>query len=204
LDKKTIVVFTSDHGYHLGDHGHWQKQTLFEHATRVPLIFSGPGISSGLGPINEPVELVDLYPTIMELLQMETPNFVRGKSLNSYFKGSKIPVRNSALTELLVKTPKGIAQGYSIKTKRYRLNRWSGENLFKYELYDHKYDQDELNNLADHQQYTKVLDSLKKVLEKRVSDAQEYPEGLGKQINAVQPWFEPRLNLFNRKFSKKN
>jgi hypothetical protein len=135
---------------------------------------------------------------------METPNFVRGKSLNYYFKGSKIPVRNSALTELLVKTPKGMAQGYSIKTKRYRLNRWSGENLFKYELYDHKYDQDELNNLADHQQYTKVLDSLKKVLEKRVRDAQEYPEGLGRQINAVQTWFEPRLNLFNRKFSKTN
>ena len=106
LDKKTIVVFTSDHGYHLGEHGHWQKQTLFEHATRVPLIFSGPGISSGLDPINEPVELVDLYPTIMDLLDMEIPDFVRGKSLNPYFKGSKIPIRNSALTELLIKTLK--------------------------------------------------------------------------------------------------
>jgi hypothetical protein len=97
-----------------------------------------------------------------------------------------------------------MAQGYSIKTKRYRLNRWSHNNLFKYELYDHKGDRDELINLVFDQQYTKVLDSLKKVLEKRVSDAQEYPEGLGRQINAVQPWFEPRLNLFNRKFSKTN
>jgi arylsulfatase A-like enzyme len=44
LDKNTIVVFTSDHGYHLGEHGHWQKQTLFNDATRVPLIFAGPGI----------------------------------------------------------------------------------------------------------------------------------------------------------------
>jgi len=204
LDKKTIVVFTSDHGYHLGEHGHWQKQTLFEHATRVPLIFSGPGISSGLGPIDEPVELVDLYPTIMELLQMETPDFVRGKSLNPYFKGSKIPIRNSALTELLVRTPQGVAQGYSIKTKRYRLNRWSHKNLFMYELYDHKNDQDELINLAYDQQYTKVLDSLKKVLEKRVVEAQEYPQGLGRQLDKVQPWFEPRLKLMKRKFSKTN
>ena len=204
LDKKTIVVFTSDHGYHLGEHGHWQKQTLFEHSTRVPLIFSGPGISRGLGPIEEPVELVDLYPTIMELLQMETPDFVRGKSLNPYFKGSKVPIRNSALTELLIRTPHGMAQGYSIKTKRYRLNRWDHKNLFMYELYDHKNDQDELINLVYNQQYTKVLDSLKKVLEKRVVEAQEYPKGLGRQIDNVRPWFEPRLNLMKRKFSRTN
>ena len=44
LDKNTIVVFTSDHGYHLGEHGHWQKRTLFDNATRVPLIVAGPGI----------------------------------------------------------------------------------------------------------------------------------------------------------------
>ena len=204
LDKNTIVVFTSDHGYHLGEHGHWQKQTLFEHSTRVPLIFSGPGISSGMDPIHDPVELVDLYPTIMDLLDMEIPNFVRGKSLNPYFLGSKIPIRNSALTELLIKTPKGVAQGYSIKTKRYRLNRWSDENYYEYELYDHKYDQEELNNLTSHQKYTRILDSLTKVLEKRVKSAQEYPKGLGRQIHEVKPWLEPRLNLHQRKFSKKN
>lgn len=204
LDKKTIVVFTSDHGYHLGEHGHWQKQTLFEHATRVPLIFSGPGISSGLGPIDDPVELVDLYPTIMELLEMETPDFVSGKSLKPYFKGSKIPIRNSALTELLVRTPQGMSQGYSIKTKRYRLNRWSHNNLFKYELYDHKYDRGELMNLANDQQYNKVLESLKMILEKRVIDAQEYPQGLGRQLDKAKPWLEPRLNLLKRKFSKTN
>ena len=131
---------------------------------------------------------------------MEIPDFVRGKSLNPYFKGSKTPIRNSALTELLVRTPQGMAQGYSIKTKRYRLNRWSYKNLFKYELYDHKYDQDELLNLANNQQYNKVLDSLKMILEKRVIDAQEYPKGLGRQLDKAKPWLEPRLNLLKRKF----
>ena len=73
-----------------------------------------------------------------------------------------------------------------------------------YELYDHKNDQDELINLVYNQQYTKVLDSLKKVLEKRVVEAQEYPKGLGRQIDNVRPWFEPRLNLMKRKFSRTN
>ena len=60
LDKNTIIVFTSDHGYHLGEHGHWQKQTLFDDSTRVPLIFSGPGIQKGVRS-NSPVELIDIY-----------------------------------------------------------------------------------------------------------------------------------------------
>lgn len=54
LDKNTIVVFTSDHGYHMGEHGHWQKQTLFNDATRVPLIFAGPNIKKNNKPIEDP------------------------------------------------------------------------------------------------------------------------------------------------------
>ena len=84
LDKNTIVVFTSDHGYHLGEHGHWQKQTLFDNATKVPLIFVAPGFNKNLQPINNPVELVDLYPTVMDLVGMKTPKFVSGKSLAPY------------------------------------------------------------------------------------------------------------------------
>ncbi len=97
LDKNTIVVFTSDHGYHLGEHGHWQKQTLFDDATRVPLIFAGPGIKKNLEFVDSPVELVDLYPTIMEMVGMQTPKFVRGKSLVPYFNNSKQEVRTSGL-----------------------------------------------------------------------------------------------------------
>ena len=85
LDKNTIVVFTSDHGYHLGEHGHWQKQTLFDDSTRVPLIFSGPGVSKGVRS-NSPVELIDIYPTLMDLTKIETPSNVVGKVSHQYFK----------------------------------------------------------------------------------------------------------------------
>ena len=198
LDKNTIVVFTSDHGYHLGEHGHWQKQTLFDDATRVPLIFAGPGIKKNLEFVDSPVELVDLYPTIMEMVGMQTPKFVRGKSLVPYFNNSKQEVRTSALTELQVNTNNLKAQGYSIKTKRYRLSQWDRQGVVNYELYDHKFDKSELNNLAEDINYKAVKDSLINVLKFRIADANKVPLGLGRQLDDAKPWGEPA-----RFFSKK-
>ena len=137
LDKNTIVVFTSDHGYHLGEHGHWQKQTLFEDATRVPLIIAGPGVLKNKKIEDAPVELVDLYPTIMDLVTMNTPKFVKGKSLVPMLKNTQHRVRESALSELQVNTGNGLAQGYSIKTDRYRLSQWKSEGILSSVSYTH-------------------------------------------------------------------
>jgi len=191
LDKNTIVVFTSDHGYHLGEHGHWQKQTLFEDGTRVPLIIAGPGIKNNKEIINNPVELVDLYPTIMDLVQMQTPKFLSGKSIVPLLENSANIVRESALTELQVNTGNGIAQGYSIKTKRYRLSQWEHKGVKAYELYDHYTDTSELNNIANHIDYLEVKDSLIKILNDRVVEAKQVPTGLGRQIKNATPWYEP-------------
>ena len=192
LDKNTIVVFTSDHGYHLGEHGHWQKQTLYEDATRVPLIIAGPGVLKNKKIEDAPVELVDLYPTIMDLVTMNTPKFVKGKSLVPMLKNTQHRVRESALSELQVNTGNGLAQGYSIKTDRYRLSQWKSEGILSYELYDHNFDKAELTNLATRIEYQKVKDSLINILATRVVDAQSIPRGLGRQIKNAKPWQEPK------------
>jgi arylsulfatase A-like enzyme len=191
LDKNTIIVFTSDHGYHLGEHGHWQKQTLFENATRVPLIFSGPNITNNT-PIKDPVELIDIYPTIMDMLTMQTPDFVSGRSLLPQIENPNYAVRKSALTELLVNKRNLKAQGYSIKTKRYRLNQWNYDGIFSYELYDHKFDKQELYNLAETKDYKNIKDSLTIIIKQRIIDANKVPIDLGRQIENAQPWFEPK------------
>lgn len=190
LDKNTIVVFTSDHGYHLGEHGHWQKQTLFENSTRVPLIIAGPGIKK-YKTINNLVELVDLYPTIMDLVQFKSPQFLSGKSFLPLLKNSEVAIRESALSELQVNRDKGVAQGYSIKTNRYRLNQWEYQGLKQYELYDHFNDNSELNNLAEFEDFQKIRDSLVTILNNRIIAAQKRPIGLGRQIDNAKPWFEP-------------
>jgi len=173
LDKNTIVVFTSDHGYHLSEHGHWQKQTLFDNATRVPLIFSGPGIERGKRT-NSPVEMIDIYPTLMELTGIDTPDHVVGKSLTPIFKNNSATIRNSALTQW--------RNGYSIKTERYRITKWGENGELGYELYDHNDDKEELINLANDRNYLPILDSLKKEIDFRIADARLKPKGVGRQF----------------------
>ena len=136
LDKNTVVVFTSDHGYHMGEHGHWQKNTLFENSTRVPLIISVPNFKNDGSTSNSPVELIDVYPTLMDLTNINTPEHVVEKSLLPLINNNNASVRESALTRW--------RKGYSIKTKRYRLTKWGINGEQGYGPYDHDHDKNSL------------------------------------------------------------
>ena len=126
LAENTIVVFTSDHGYHMGEHGHWQKTTLFENATRVPLIISGPGVIDKGKSTDGLAELVDVYPTMTELAGLTTPKSVSGKSLVPILKDHSTTVRSNAFTQY--------SNGYSIRTSRYRYTEWGDKGEFGAEL----------------------------------------------------------------------
>jgi len=95
LRESTAIVFTSDQGYHLGEHGFWQKGNLHEEVVRVPLIFSVPGIKPGRSL--SLVELVDFYPTCTEILDLPTPESLQGKSLMPILKNPSATVRDTAL-----------------------------------------------------------------------------------------------------------
>jgi arylsulfatase A-like enzyme len=179
LDQSTIVVFTSDHGYHMGEHGHWQKQTLFENSTRIPLIVSVPGVYKQSERTMTPVELIDVYPTLMDLTDIVVPSHVVGKSLVPVILNEEESIRESALTRW--------RDGYSMKTLRYRITKWGKEGQLGYELYDHFHDQEELINLVSDSSYSKVLDSLSTALDIRIAQAKVKPDGLGRQFeNAKQ------------------
>ncbi|MDB9794084.1 sulfatase [Flavobacteriaceae bacterium] len=194
LDKNTIVVFTSDHGYHLGEHGHWQKQTLFDNSTRVPLIFSGPGIESNVRIENSPVELIDIYPTLMDLTGIESPDHVVGKSLKPVFKNNNFKIRNSALTRW--------KNGYSIKTENFRLTKWGENGELGYELYDHRNDKEELKNLVSNTSYSSLLDSMKIEIDIRIANAKLKPKGVGRQFK--QESFRKAPNLTHGDLYNKN
>ena len=157
-----------------------KTNSFFENATRVPLIFSVPGFKNSSEIAKTPVELIDIYPTLMELTKIETPKHVVGKKFSPNSENKSNSVRKSALTKW--------RNGYSIKTKKkFRFTQWGKDGELGYELYDHTSDKEELINLAKDSSYNDILKSLKSEIENRITEANLKPTGLGKQILGVKP-----------------
>lgn len=145
LWENTIVICFGDHGYHLGEHNnHWGKVTLYEQSARVPMIFYAPDIKTNGQRTKNIVELIDIFPTIADYLNIKTPKNLEGESFKALVENPTIPWDNEAF----------IYEGnnvnnlqYSIVSNRYRYTVWADRNPVKYELYDHSKDPGEYYNL---------------------------------------------------------
>lgn len=175
LSDKTIVVFLSDHGYHLGEHGLWQKMSLFENSARVPLIIYDPR-SKGNGQFcGRTVELVDLHPTLADLCGLEAPARLSGRSLKPLLNDPKSNWTKPAITQVSRGTPTITGEvrpkaapwfmGYSVRTERYRYTEWD-EGRKGTQLFDYDTDPEELKNLADDPRFTAVKNEMKQLLKK--------------------------------------
>ena len=138
LADNTIVVFWSDHGYHLGEHnGVWQKRTLFEQSSRAPLIVRAPG-QRGRGPCDRVVEFVDIYPTLTDLGDVDAPSGLAGRSLRPLLEiSAEADWDGYAVTQVLRPADDRLSEpvmGCSIRTERYRYTEW-GEGKHGTELY---------------------------------------------------------------------
>ncbi|MGI9470647.1 MAG: sulfatase [Rubripirellula sp.] len=151
LADNTIVVFWSDHGYHLGEHnGIWQKRTLFEQGARAPLIVRAPQQSGNGQACHRVVEFVDVYPTITALANVKSPDDLAGKDLGGLLEDPIAPWDGFAITQVLRPADDRLAKpvmGCSIRTHRWRYTEWA-DGEAGIELYDHHADPMEFNNLA--------------------------------------------------------
>lgn len=160
LTDNTLVIFTSDHGFHLGDHGGlWSKKTLFDAAVRVPLIIAGPGVVRGHSSPRL-VELVDLFPTIAEMTATGTPPKLEGRSLSPLLSDPQAPRDRPARTVVINNER---SSGVAVRTERFTYVEWN-DGQRGVELYDRTKDPQELRNLAAEPSQAPAVKTMKAIL----------------------------------------
>lgn len=145
LWDNTVVVVMGDHGYHLGEHGWWNKVTLFELGARTPLMVWAPG-AAGMGDDSDAnVELLDLYPTLIDYCGIDPPHELSGESLRPILEAD---TSDAASKPAFTQVTRGGLMGYSVRTDEYRLIQWGDSDDGIVELYRHPGDPIEYYNLA--------------------------------------------------------
>jgi len=166
--KNTIIVLWADHGWKLGDHSSWCKHTNFECDTRVPLIIRHPGMPSARGRSMALVELIDLYPTLVQLCGLDRPDHLQGKSLLPILRDPEATHRSSAYSSYphgRGRGKKGVT-GHSIRTKQHRYTEWweqGGDKVVASILTDIESDPGETTSVEnDGKLKSRLSDELKK------------------------------------------
>ena len=165
--RKTYIMLVSDHGWHLGEKKHWCKGAIWEQTTHIPFIVRGPGIEPG-SKCTQPVSLIDVYPSLVDLAGLEIPDWIDGTSVKPQLANPSTP-RGPAISSY--------GEGNtSIRTERWRYIRYEDGSE---EFYDHQVDPDEWTNLANMPEHAETKKALSQMIPKN-----QHP-GL-----RVQHWFD--------------
>ncbi|MBN3520258.1 sulfatase [Algoriphagus lutimaris] len=162
LEDNTIVVFTSDHGFHLDEHEFWMKVSLHEESVLVPMMIKAPGMKPGQS--ESFVELLDLYPTLADLAGLSYPKAIQGKTLKPVLQNPRKEVRDFAFS---------VSQGgksFLVRTQDYAFIQYDEDAGSGMELYDMKKDPMQFHNLSDKPTYQKVVKEMQAILGKKLAE----------------------------------
>ena len=140
LEDQTIVIFTSDHGYHLGEHDFWAKVSLRDESAKVPLIIRVPGRQPAV--CHSLVELIDLYPTVARLCGLSVPDRIQGRDISATLEDPDTEVRDAAFSVAPMR------KGFLLRTQRYSYIQYGEDAKGGQELFDLKADPEQYNNLV--------------------------------------------------------
>lgn len=180
LAKNTIVVFWSDHGFHLGEHDLWAKTTNYELDTRVPLLVAAPGVNRGGGRASGLVELLDLYPTLVELCGLPAAAGVEGRSLVPQLRDPSQAGKAVAVSQHPHPSyGQATHMGYALRTARHRYVEWRELTtgvVAAREFYDEVSDPTETVNRVGDPAYRSVVRDMEREAREVVARGGRWPE----------------------------
>ena len=167
---RTIVIFTSDHGYHLGEHDFWAKVSLHEESARVPLIIKVPGKPAGV--CHSMTELIDLYPTVSSLCQLPVSDRLQGKDISQMLDDPSHLVRTASFSVAPMQ------KGFLLRTDTWAYIQYGEEGKQGAELFDMKNDPSQITNLIDAPGYRELARSFKKAVAEKLKSIRDNDLGL--------------------------
>ena len=167
LRDNTVVIFLSDHGYHLGEHGLWQKMSIFEGSARVPMVIHAPGARGNGRTSSATVELLDLCPTVLELCGIAPSGSHKpdGTSLRRLLDEPSAQWDEPAYTQVMRGNEQNRFMGRTVRTDRWRYTEWEDGKRGR-ELYDYGTDPREMNNLVNDPAHAAVAEQMRQLLRK--------------------------------------
>ena len=170
LRENTVVIYTSDHGLGVGQHGLMGKQNLYDHSMRIPLIMRGPGVPAGL-QCGALLYLLDLYPTLLDMAGLPTPDSSAGHSLTALLGELTYKHRRQIFSAYqgVFGHPRGAPYQRSIKDEGHKLIQTVVDGVMTWQLFDLAADPYETNDLINEPAQAGLIDKLKQALQKRAA-----------------------------------
>lgn len=181
LLDSTIVIYTSDQGFYMGEHGWFDKRFMYEESFRTPLVMHLPKELRAHGVVDELVQNIDLAPTILDAMGVDIPDDIQGRSLMPLLRGAKeLPGRDALYYHFYEYPAEHMAmRHYGVRTDRYKLIHFYNKDDF-WELYDLEKDPHELNNVANDPAYREVRKEMERIL---LREQERYDDRLAISLN---------------------
>ena len=158
LEERTIVIFTSDHGYHLGEHDFWAKVSLHDESARVPLIIAVPGKQPAV--CHSLTELLDLYPSISKLCGLPVQTRLQGKDISGMLDNPSVEVRDAAFSVN--------GRGFLLRSHRWAYIQYGRDGSRGAELFDMESDPHQYTNLVDSEDHAEVVAEFRSAMDAKM------------------------------------
>ncbi|MCT7904658.1 Arylsulfatase [Candidatus Ornithobacterium hominis] len=173
LAENTIVIYTSDQGFYLGEHGWFDKRWMYEESYRTPLLIKYPKIVPAKSSSNSFVMNIDIAPTLLELADVKIPRDIQGVSMLPILKNPNAETQNELYYHYYENGEHAVSPHFGVNNKRYKLIRYY-KRVENWELFDLEKDPQEMDNIFDAPKYQEVKKEMMKLLKKEIQEYEDF------------------------------